>query len=136
MQVCMIIYIRVGLNKLTISLDFEEEIIWAVKQRQQSMKRINSDIILPNFRHHDPLIMTKFHKVSIIQTMATFVPNEVLMNIKDFTSKEFNCCLLLGKISGRCLLIFLIHGKFFPMLKVLWSLWTFMIKVEKVALIS
>ncbi|XP_045467144.1 adenylate cyclase type 10-like isoform X3 [Harmonia axyridis] len=79
--------------------NFEEEIIWAVKQRQQSMKRINSDIILPNFRHHDPLIMTKFHKVSIIQTMATFVPNEVLMNIKDFTSKEFNCCLLLGKIS-------------------------------------
>lgn len=79
---------------------FDEDIIWAMKQRNECRKRIDRDISLLSVGRLASSFSLKYQKETLSQTMATLLPNEVISNIDRYTPVVFSGCLLTGKISG------------------------------------
>ncbi|XP_044764606.1 adenylate cyclase type 10-like [Coccinella septempunctata] len=81
-------------------ISLEEDIIWAMKQRHECMRRINSDIVLPSIKPPSHASLVKYQKESITQTMASMLSNQVILNLQNYTPQQLHGCLLSGKISG------------------------------------
>lgn len=100
--------------------DLTEDYIWAMRT---SFHRDSDSELWKERRAQQPLVSsstvieTGKNKVSAddnnVKVMASLVPDEIIYNVKDYSIRKYDACLLFGDVSGKIITNFFLMKRYY-----------------------